>query len=870
VRSASICLGVVDYVSDHYRKSDRALRFAVSDATAFFNYTKAISDAPNDSATNHLIINAAATYDKLEQAVASIETLGNLELFILYLSGHGEVDDHALGWFCLVDAEPGVPSLGREKLRALLDKISSQYVVVLIDCCYAEAIATGIGLPINLRERKGRLIIASARANQQSWEDSALQRSIFSDVVLRSLSVGSPIADLSGAVDVEARLVPYLREQVPLEAATRKGGRAQEPVSGGWMAQPLKLPTVETQSLGRPLTTLETVRAGIRRALLGVVFAFAISLLLVDALVFHLSVGTTGRVLVRPGLSLTFDLMPFHFSSSVDTGISISDFDPSQNEIFDQLANAGIRGFQTHLDEHGLKTWFAKVTPSLQSTFQKTLSAMVLGKSVEFRPDNEPAPIEETLFLATIENKSVADIAASMYLYDRQVNIQCYDPVKPTMDFNILNVSTDVFRNDALWLALTAPKEPEGYAKRAAEIVRLAAYRAAHEENNDSRVSEFAAFAEAIEALGKTSMPTEGVRSRISATFAGDQSTWCGIYSAFARAILGEEKDSQAAEDEFRQLLVPPNSEPGAVPGPSELMASEALGRIAIFRPLGGSTLETLMTLDERDHDLDSTTPSHSLLDKVALLQPLSDGLVDYLFEILRAPHEQFDFNYIVAIRVLASNTPFLTQKQQDEVSDWLKLHSEENRTMSDVNEALGFVSAVRPLTEDEISLLEARLPLVSLFALPGSNYRGDLVIGADTEKAAVALGRVAQSAMLSQDTLKKLDNLAYTRKTLKGREEILRGLAANWYKPVTDVAETMIDRIQGTEASEDRREFETDVAVARLRTLATDDRQAALRTIARRWREETRPELRVALAKLISSAVFPLGRVRESKSDAD
>jgi hypothetical protein len=158
----------------------------------------------------------------------------------------------------------------------------------------------------------------------------------------------------------------------------------------------------------------------------------------------------------------------------------------------------------------------------------------------------------------------------------------------------------------------------------------------------------------------------------------------------------------------------------------------------------------------------------------------------------------------------------------------------------------------------------------VSLFALPGSNYRGDLVIGADTEKAAVALGRVAQSAMLSQDTLKKLDNLAYTRKTLKGREEILRGLAANWYKPVTDVAETMIDRIQGTEASEDRREFETDVAVARLRTLATDDRQAALRTIARRWREETRPELRVALAKLISSAVFPLGRVRESKSDAD
>ena len=253
----------------------------------------------------------------------------------------------------MADAELGRQSLNGSRIRSLLDKISAEYIIVLIDGCHAEAVATSIGLPVNLHAGKGRLIIASARADQRSWEDDSLQRSLFSDVVLRGLSLGSPIADLSGRVDVEARLVPYLREQVPLEAATRKGRQAQEPVSGGWMAQPLMLPTIEARSLGRPLTTVETIRAGIRRALFGLAGVVVVSLLALDSLAFHLAVTTTGQLVVRPSRAASH--------SEKDTDAKISEFVAFADAIVllskAAMPNAVLHSNISEAFKNSQKTW---------------------------------------------------------------------------------------------------------------------------------------------------------------------------------------------------------------------------------------------------------------------------------------------------------------------------------------------------------------------------------------------------------------------------------------------------------------------------------------------------------------------------------
>jgi hypothetical protein len=611
----------------------------------------------------------------------------------------------------------------------------------------------------------------------------------------------------------------------------------------------------------RPLTTVETIRTGIRRALLGLAITVVVILLALDALAFHLAVTTTGQLVVRPGLSSTFGVMPVHLSSPIDTGINLSDLDPANAEVFGRLADGAIRGIQTHLDEHGLKTWLAEIKSALRGNLQKTISALALGETVQFEPDNEAPPITEVLFLTAIGNRLVADIARELYPYARYVSIDCTADARATVDFNILNASDDVFARDALWLALTASSDTKQRAQRVAEMVRLAAYRAAHDTDKDAdtRVSEFLSFANAIAAFGKTTALTSEVRSNISATFKTSRNTWCGLHAALARAILGEETDSEAAEDEFRQLLATRDPDPGALAAASEWIAAEALGRVASLRALTPSTLQTLGTLIGQDKDLLSTTPAHSLLDKIAKAQPLTDRLQDKLFETLRSPHEEFDFNYLVAIRILASNIMFLTKDQQDEIADWLKRHSTENRTMSDVQEALGLASAARPLDADELHILEAQLPLVSLFALPQSNYRGDLVIRRGVEKAAVALGRVAQNAALPGDTLQRLDNLAQSRKSLIGREEILKGLATNWYGSTTDIPVAIFDRLLRAGSSEDHRLFEIEVAAVRLRSMAAGQLQSALAVIAARWHEETQPELRIAIAKLISTALTPI-----------
>jgi uncharacterized caspase-like protein len=187
MRCASVCVGIVDYSDPRYRGSEMRLRYAASDAEAFSRYATAISDnAPATSDHHVLLIDRDATAANLNSAFASVAKLEALQLFLLYLSGHGELGHTSGGWFCLADATSGQPSLTGSMLRTLLGQILSEHIVVLIDCCHAEAVATAIGLPADLNDRKGQLIIASARANQRSWEDEDLHRSLFSDVVLRS------------------------------------------------------------------------------------------------------------------------------------------------------------------------------------------------------------------------------------------------------------------------------------------------------------------------------------------------------------------------------------------------------------------------------------------------------------------------------------------------------------------------------------------------------------------------------------------------------------------------------------------------------------------------------------------------------------
>lgn len=126
MRCASVSIGIVDYADPAYAVSEMRLRYAVSDAEAFHRYASLAWPSPDNA--RHLLLQnreAAVTEDVLAavQAVAS----GPLDLFILYLSGHGEGGIAGRGWFCLSSARPGSLSFDSEAIDRCIAHVTTMH-----------------------------------------------------------------------------------------------------------------------------------------------------------------------------------------------------------------------------------------------------------------------------------------------------------------------------------------------------------------------------------------------------------------------------------------------------------------------------------------------------------------------------------------------------------------------------------------------------------------------------------------------------------------------------------------------------------------------------------------------------------------------
>lgn len=365
MRIASLCTGIVEYEHPAYGSSSRRLTFAASDARAFSDYLKSASGGPDSTPNHRLLLDREASLANMQRALAELAEHGEVELFVLYLAGHGERGDAQGGWFCLADARPSSRSLDGAALEQLLGTCQAQSVLVVVDSCYAEALLSGMVYFTSLENKRARLFIASARRDQLAWEDVHLQRSVLSDVLLRACSTMSPIQSRFGTVNVESALFPYLREQVPLLAAAQKRGSIQEPVTGGAARAHVELPVVDSKSFGRTLTVAQTVRRRLRQVLLRGALLLILFLVSVEMSAYHLAADSTGRILVRPGLPRTHALMPILLANEVDTGMQIEDLLKSNQEDASAIAYGRLWGLASHLDANGVRPWFTQLTPLL-------------------------------------------------------------------------------------------------------------------------------------------------------------------------------------------------------------------------------------------------------------------------------------------------------------------------------------------------------------------------------------------------------------------------------------------------------------------------------------------------------------------------
>ncbi|MGY8662411.1 hypothetical protein Q3C01_08590 [Bradyrhizobium sp. UFLA05-109] len=848
---ASISVGIGQYLREEYSKSDMRLLYAQDDARAFSLYARGADDGGGPDERHRLLVDDQAEWQHIAEAAAEIVSRGRPDLFVLYLSGHGEAGLAPVGgWFCLFDARAGDPSLTGARIDELFRIVDAPNSMLIIDCCFAEAVVASSGFFRNLERASARFAVASARSNQRSWEDAGLKRSIFSDVLIRALSVGSAVADSMGYVDVEGALFPALRQQVPLLASTRKDGAVQEPVTFGVATQEIRLPTVFGRSLGRPLTVAEAVRSGVKRYLVGAMLVAVLILVGLDALVYHVAVAPTGAILVRPGLRQTFELQPLH-PSTVDTGIRLDQVDRVNDDGARRLAEAKIVGFRTHTDENGLRTWLSSLEPMLNAADQKSTLVFSRGAKPSFDPDKEAPPLLEATFLALLGNSDVRVIGQQIYPLKLRVDVPC--DATGIVDFTLTSPPPDAFDAQVSWAAATAPKDSINRATRLMELMRLAAYRAIDTKDPDVLRREFDTFAMATLRIVAGTDDRQALATTSRQLLPKGTDGWCAVHARFLIAAIGSAEESRVAEKGLWDVLFTydPNKEL-----PRHIFAAEALRFLARVRELDQDAVARLANwIDSSSEGLDVDHLPQILLREIGAIRGYSEPIQAWLETKIGQKKTDSDFDELVAVRLLACSV-LLDSNRRERLKQWLQSNTANQRTMSDFATALGCASRYQSLENAQLQVLFDRLSPLSRFAPPSVNYWGETIITANGDAAAVALGRYAQDHELPADRIEQLANIAQSRTDLVDRIQILRGLAARWYASRQPSADDINRRLRASINDGARRSLEVEVAADLVSRAA--NRAMITTDFLQLWRAESEPEMRIAIAKTLAKGAAP------------
>jgi hypothetical protein len=833
MRVASIALGIIAYPDPRLASSQARLHFSTDDALAFHRY---VMTAWSGDRNLHLcLLDLEADRIGLEQAIGTVAAAGPLDLVLLYLSGHGEVHAHE-GWFCLADAASGEPSLTSSEIDRLLLTIDTRQVLVIADYCYSEASLAGSRFFAALEGRSARIYIASARSSQQAWEDTELKRSILSDVLLKAMASGSPLAERDGTVDVETRLIPHLREQVPLEAAVRKRGTVQEPVTGGSASGSIWLPTVAARDMRRNLSISDTLRMRLRRILAVSAIAVLAAWTIADILVYHLALGPNGTILVRPGLAALYGLTLYHIGNEVDTGFAVQDFSARDQDAFRRLSRGSEFGFTTRKDHDGLALWLAQLEPALTSSSAARARMLARADTPQMESD-DPPPVWEAAFVAYASATEPRTIADRIYPAPSPVEVDCGRPVAMQLDFTLLDVPPDVFARDLVWRALRI--EDARHQGEIIQLVTAVVYRSANAKQAAQIGRDTEALAAAAALLKSRSWPQ-----------LPNLNGWCeGAPAALMRALIGDDRTRAGAEAALVAGLPSAPSPPGEDLPHRQMTAVAALTALVSRGPLQNRTVEGIVaSFDRSGERLGLDTPLNRLLFETAAHQLLPQNFRARIFALLGQEEGAVDFEAIEGFRLLARNSNHLTSAELSALRTWLNREGEAHRTLSNLHEGLGYLALVVPLRPDEKAWLVARLSPDSWLPPQAVSYRGETIFSASDGEAAVALARLNQRQSLEREVIERLLTIASHRTDLQERPAMLRGLG--FAKARFD--REIVEGLSSQKTSVVVRRLYIDIAVEQLRVMRPGERARILSNLFQRWQRSRAPELRLALGEII------------------
>ncbi|MEM6260397.1 MAG: SUMF1/EgtB/PvdO family nonheme iron enzyme [Planctomycetota bacterium] len=270
-RQYALIIGIDDYADPAVPD----LTLCERDARAMHALLTGPSRAAVDPADATLLLGDQATARNIRKALIALRRAPRDATVFIYFSGHGAKEGNEAFWVTH-DAELdflGATGFPDRDVRAFIDSLPAERVVVMIDACYAAATVKGGNKSVldfaDVLARftgQGRAFLMASGSGEEAIEAADLKHSIFTHYLLEGLRGRADAAEGGGNGDgvvVLPELQTYIDRHVAEEAAVRGG--IQKPTTVLDVREPAKFRlTIDADVIARNLR--ETAESKARKA----------------------------------------------------------------------------------------------------------------------------------------------------------------------------------------------------------------------------------------------------------------------------------------------------------------------------------------------------------------------------------------------------------------------------------------------------------------------------------------------------------------------------------------------------------------------------------------------------------------------------
>lgn len=858
----ALVVGIGTYKSGESFPSVPPLRYAMEDANAIEEYLKACWSESDGRQIASVGADLATLY-AIREAISDLSKHGRYDLFVVYLSGHGNAGTAETG-FLTQPTTSGLSAalLSPLELDRMLGSIDADRVVFILDCCFAEAIVGKMNFFHTLGTSEARLFIASSRADQITWEEESAQHGVFTAFLIDRLRLGGAKqrSDTHVKIDVDAELFPFLCNQVPLFVLERKNAH-QEPVKGGVARAPVFLPMHRTVRSLRERTVLGTALRRVRQILIAASIAACLAITLIYGLLYYAETNSSGEIVLRHGTRWLEPVLRHVEPVRLQTGIQVASLSPNPADRY-PVQSGSLVGIWTHHTRGGYRAWYDRLSATLAPEARRHYDVLV-GRTVpdavqwpsalEARP--EDAAFAAWAVLVQPSSKTVDWALRAIPGADRLQTLgKPFDP--NYYDFGTLDLSVTqiaAYLQALEWLAITDPDRSLqaylGFLMAMQEWVYQ--HRSERFDLARARVTEAVSASLAFLAARRVDAGMPALPAEVSAALV--QLMGNGYFDTAASALANVAGDPDRDTALRRAALAYFD---GDAIGVEQLVAMRVLARAADSSPDSLRSVERVIAFFRRTGNPENAYLTKFLIDVADHRGLPASALQDLLRKARDVDTREFQFLDQENARILAHA---LSQLSLGEREIAYRLIDQLASNIADRSETLAEIYGVaaRQLL-DQPSMLNAVIlqcsGLTDRSFNPNEDPDHQIIVGG--VGWAVALAEFGKTRSLPEDARELLRHFAKDLRLRPFQRDFDLALARqDSYSGKQCSKHLCLERLRYLKDSSSERALQTRLLARQFASLSRATFSETLAHVRRLHAVETEPELRIALGELIVTA---------------